>query len=173
MPLPSLVVPTHVAEARRRSLPATLTAAGLDSDLFWTTEAVIEQVGNLGIYPTPRGHKVAVLLVKPPKSVGEIQLPDDLRERKTLASTTGVVLGMGPRAYLDEERFPGGVADCAVGEVVLIPKYAGSVIRVPGVNSEHFSIAYVEDDQIIAGWGDVSIHAAEPAESRAPDAAAA
>jgi co-chaperonin GroES (HSP10) len=174
---PSLLVPTSVADARRRQLlPAVLTAAALDSDLFWTTDAVIEQVGNLGVYPAPRGHKVAVLLVKPPKTLGAIELPDDLRERKTLASTTGVVLGMGPRAYQDEDRFPGGVADCRTGEVVLIPKYAGSVIRVPGRNGEVFSIAFIEDDQVIAGWGDASVHAAdpvdEPAEPRAPAEAA-
>lgn len=175
---PSLLVPRDVALAHRRAqLPAQLTAAALDSDLFWTTEAVIEQVGNLGVYPAPRGHKVAVLLVKPPKTLGAIELPDDLRERKTVASTTGVVLGMGPRAYQDEDRFPGRVADCAPGEVVLIPKYAGSVIRVPGRNGETFSIAFIEDDQVIAGWGDASIHASEgqddqPEEPRAPAEAA-
>jgi co-chaperonin GroES (HSP10) len=174
---PSLLVPRDVALAHRRDrLPDVLTAAALDSDLFWTTEAVVEQVGNLGIYPAPRGHKVAVLLVKPPKTLGAIELPDDLRERKTLASTTGVVLGMGPRAYQDEDRFPGLVADCGVGEVVLIPKYAGSVIRVPGRNGETFSIAFIEDDQVIAGWGDASVHASglddQPEEPRAPAEAA-
>lgn len=169
-----LYIPSHVrdeirAQQQRAQLPTEVTAAAYDSDLFWTTDAVAEQASCLGYYPKPRGHKVLVMLVKPPKTIGRIIISEDARERKTVASTTGLVLALGGRAYLDKERFADQV-DCKVGEVILIPKYSGSVIRVPGTNGEYFNLAYIEDDQVIAGWGDMTIHAAEPEEPRAPDA---
>ena len=112
------------------------------------------------------------MLIKPPKQLGSIELLDDFVERKTAASTTGVVLDIGPNAYKDAERFPHG-PDCQIGEVVLIPKYSGQAIKLPGQNGEIFTITFINDDEITAGWGDtvVSFADAEPVEPRAPVAA--
>lgn len=172
----SLLVPAHVHAARHgaMAIPGQVTAKALDSDLFWTTETVVEQAKDLGVFPQPRGHKVALLLIKPPESLGGVVIPEEARDRKTVASTTGLVLAMGPRAYQDPSRFD-GIPDCEIGEVVLIPKYCGQVIRVPGLGGELHSIVYVNDDQITAGWGATQVHgtAEEPAEPRAPVAALA
>ena len=175
-----LLVPANVAAARveqirsgRGVVPQALTSHALmESDLFWTTEATIEQARNVGVFPQPRGHKVAVMLIKPPKQLGSIHILDDYVERKTAASTTGVVLAIGPNAYQDTERFPHG-PDCQIGEVVLIPKYSGQAIKLPGQNGEIFTITFINDDEITAGWGDTVISFAEagPEEPRAPVAA--
>ena len=70
------------------------------------------------------------------------------------------------------DLFPHG-PDCQIGEVVLIPKYSGQAIKLPGQNGEIFTITFINDDEITAGWGDtvVSFADAEPAEPRAPVAA--
>jgi co-chaperonin GroES (HSP10) len=170
-----LLVPSRIADERQRQLaiPERVTHTALNTDLFWTTEAVVEQAAELGVFPRPRGYHVAVMLVKPATVCGGVELPDSFIDAKSMASTTGVVIAIGPRAYQDKERFPDG-PDCAIGEVVLIPKYCGQVIRLPTRSGEAtLSIAYINDDQITAGWGDMTIHATEPAEPRTPVAAQA
>lgn len=170
----NLLVPSHVKRSyvprfsNGGDLPA-VPAAALSTDLFFTDASVAAQVANLGAFPTPRGHKVAVLMVLPPDRIGSFVIPDEYREKKGRATTTGVVVGLGPAAYQDKERFPDGPY-CRLGEVVVFPKYAGQPISVPGKDGQPVALTFLNDDEIVAGWGDFSVQAGDEADLAEPPA---
>ena len=59
--------------------------------------------------PDPVGYKLLIAIPsKEEKTEGGILLTEDTRRREEAASITGMILKIGPDAYADTERFPGG-----------------------------------------------------------------
>lgn len=56
-------------------------------------------------------------LILPEKTAGGLYLPDASRDAAATKYDIGLVIGMGPEAYKDPERFPGGPR-CKVGDWV-------------------------------------------------------
>ena len=79
--------------------------------------------------PEPTGYRVLVAIPQvEEKTKGGIYRPDEIREREQMASVFGLVLKLGPDAYLDKERFPNGPL-CKVGDWVLFRPYSGTRFR--------------------------------------------
>ena len=71
-------------------------------------------------------------------------MPEDARRREEEASITGLILKVGPDAYSDIERFPGGPW-CKKGDWIVMRSYSGTRIEVHG---KEFRI--INDDSVEA-----------------------
>lgn len=95
--------------------------------------------------PDPVGYKLLIAIPpKEEKTEGGILLPEDTRRREEAASITGMILKIGPDAYTDKERFPGG-AWCKEGDWIVMRSYTGTRIEVHG---QEFRI--INDDSVEA-----------------------
>lgn len=95
--------------------------------------------------PRPVGYKVLVALPEVEKTFGNGLLrPDSLRKDEEMASMLAVVLDMGPDAYKDERKFPSGPF-CKPGDTIVMNPYAGTRLRVGGVN-----MRLINDDTVQA-----------------------
>ena len=94
--------------------------------------------------PQPTGYRVVVMPFQGfEKSKGGIVIPDETRERESLATVVAYVVTLGPDAYKDKKKFPHG-AYCKEGEWVIISKYAGTRIKL--ADGE---IRILNDDEIL------------------------
>lgn len=83
--------------------------------------------------PKPVGWQLLLALPAPrEKTRGGILLPDESKDTERLASVTAKVVAMGADAYRDADKFPGGPW-CGIGDFVVIPRYAGTRIKIGGV----------------------------------------
>ena len=95
--------------------------------------------------PDPVGYKLLIAIPpKEEKTEGGILLPEDTRRREEAASITGMILKIGPDAYTDQERFPGG-AWGKEGDWIVMRSYTGTRIEVHG---QEFRI--INDDSVEA-----------------------
>ena len=95
--------------------------------------------------PDPVGYKLLIAIPsKEEKTEGGILLPEDTRRREEAASITGMILKIGPDAYADTERFPGGPW-CKEGDWIVMRSYTGTRIEVHG---QEFRI--INDDSVEA-----------------------
>ena len=105
--------------------------------------------------PDPVGYKLLIAIPsKEEKTEGGILLTEDTRRREEAASITGMILKIGPDAYADTERFPGGPW-CKEGDWIVMRSYTGTRIEVHGqefriINDDSVE-AIVEDPRGIKG----------------------
>lgn len=110
----------------------------LSSDEWCNPEEIRKQVGKLfeheqdrraelGKYhlPKPVGWRIQVLILQPPSTTsGGLELPADVTEQYAHKAVMGVVVGMGPQAYSDEERFGTPPAPwVALGDLIQFKRY--------------------------------------------------
>lgn len=104
--------------------------------------------------PEPSGYKMLIALPEmEEKTESGIYLPEQVREKETLATVVGFVLKMGSLAYKDESKFPDGPW-CKEGDWVLFRAYSGTRIKIHGrefriINDDTVE-AVVEDPRGIA-----------------------
>ena len=95
--------------------------------------------------PDPVGYQLLIAIPsKEEKTEGGILLTEDTRRREEAASITGMILKIGPDAYADTERFPGGPW-CKEGDWIVMRSYTGTRIEVHG---QEFRI--INDDSVEA-----------------------
>jgi len=87
------------------------------------------------------------------KTDSGIYLPEQVREKESLATVCGFVLKMGTLAYQDSSKFPDGPW-CKEGDWVLFRAYSGTRIKIHGkefrlINDDTVE-AVVEDPRGIA-----------------------
>lgn len=82
--------------------------------------------------PEPKGYKLLIAIPKMEEKKGNIYLPDQHRKAEETASICGMVVAVGPDAYLDDTKFPNG-AWCAEGDWVIFRSYSGTRLKVEGV----------------------------------------
>lgn len=94
--------------------------------------------------PIPCGHKILLALPQAERNFKGtvIEKVESTIAAETVTSVVALVLGMGPSAYMDKERFPDG-AWCKVGDYVLLRPYQGTRFLTGG---KEFRI--VNDDTI-------------------------
>lgn len=91
-----------------------------------------EDVKNASQLPIPKGFKLLIALPEfEEKTDSGIYLPDQVREKESLATIVGFVLKMGDMAYNDESKFPSGPW-CKQGDWVLFRAYSGTRIKIHG-----------------------------------------
>ena len=95
--------------------------------------------------PDPVGYKLLIAIPsKEEKTEGGILLTEDTRRREEAASITGMILKIGPDAYADTERFPGGPW-CKEGDWIVLRSYTGTRIEVHGQE-----FRFINDDSVEA-----------------------
>ena len=82
--------------------------------------------------PKPAGYKMLVALPKiEEKTAGGIIKASSTLEREATAAKVGFVLGLGPDAYKDKEKFPNGPW-CKDGDWVIMRSYSGTRMTIDG-----------------------------------------
>ena len=86
-----------------------------------------------------------------PTTDGGIHIPDSVRDREALATVVAYVLGVGPLAYQDRNKFGNPFDDtqegawCKEGDWVCIGRYAGARFKISGGE-----VRIINDDEVIA-----------------------
>lgn len=119
----------------------------LKIDLKATNELVDALIARGGkkvadIVPQPAGYKLLVVLPEFQKKIGSVELPDSVIDNHGAAFAVALVQRVGPLAYADKDKFPGGPW-CKKGDFVMIPKYAGTRFKVKG-----HEMRFINDDEV-------------------------
>jgi co-chaperonin GroES (HSP10) len=95
--------------------------------------------------PKPTGWRIVVMPFRPSaQTKGGLLLAKQAIEKQQIATVCGYVVEVGPLAYSDTEKFPGG-AWCKKGDWVVFARYAGARI-----NLDDGEIRILNDDEILA-----------------------
>ena len=95
--------------------------------------------------PQPQGYRLLIAIPKVEEKTGSgVYMPDSLTKMEQTASIVGLVVEMGPDAYLDKSKFPNG-AYCKKGDFVIFRSYSGTRFKV---KSEEFRL--INDDTVEA-----------------------
>ena len=105
-------------------------------------ETIHESV--LGRLPVPTGWRISILPYRgAQRTKSGIMLSDETQRRTQVATTVGYVLRLGPLAYYDKEKFPGGPW-CKEGDWILFGRYSGSRIFIDGGE-----LRFINGDEIL------------------------
>lgn len=95
--------------------------------------------------PKPTGWRIVVMPFRPAaQTKGGLLLAKQAIEKQQIATVCGYVIEVGPLAYSDTEKFPGGPW-CKKGDWVVFARYAGARI-----NLDDGEIRILNDDEILA-----------------------
>ena len=97
--------------------------------------------------PQPTGWRVLVMPYQG-KAVTKsgLHIPDEIRERESVATVVAYVMKLGPLAYKDPDKFgPGSRPWCTEGQWVCIGRYSGSRFKIDGGE-----VRIINDDEVIA-----------------------
>ena len=95
--------------------------------------------------PEPSGFRLLIALPEVEETTeGGLYIPDERRDAESVASIVGCVLGLGPDAYADKDRFPNGPW-CKEGDWIVMRAYSGTRLRIHG---KEFRI--INDDSVEA-----------------------
>ena len=132
----SLILPTHMAEARIKQRKAA-------QQIKQIKEKKRKPLEKMSI-PKPTGWRIIVLPYKAKeKTKGGIILSDKTVAESQIATNCGLVMEVGPDAYQDEDKFPNGPW-CKKKDWVLFARYAGSRINIDGGE-----LRVLNDDEIL------------------------
>ena len=97
--------------------------------------------------PNPTGWRVLVMPYKGrEKTVGGVYVPDETRDRESVATVVAFVIKVGPLAYKDPDKFGAECEPwCKEGDWVCIGRYAGSRFKLDGGE-----VRIINDDEVIA-----------------------
>ena len=95
--------------------------------------------------PQPQGYRLLIAIPKVEEKTGAgVYMPDSLTKMEQTASIVGLVVEMGPDAYLDKSKFPNGPY-CKKGDFVIFRSYSGTRFKV---KNEEFRL--INDDTVEA-----------------------
>lgn len=153
-----LYLPDHVAQKinadkAAKSAPSSegSDAASLDKSYVDPKDRVLDpslvDKPLLERLPQPTGWRVLVMPYQTDtKTKGGVFIPDEVRDRETVATVVAYVLSVGPLAYKDPAKFgPDPEPWCKKGDWVCIGRYAGSRFKIDGGE-----IRIINDDEVIA-----------------------
>ncbi len=147
----SLILPEHVAknlEAEDRAKSAS--SEGLEKAYVPEGQRVLDPAlldkPLLDRMPQPTGWRVLVMPYQgKAKTAAGLHIPDEVRDRETLATVVAYVLKVGPLAYVDSDKFGVGEPWCKAGDWVCIGRYSGSRFKIDGGE-----VRLINDDEVIA-----------------------
>jgi len=159
----TLYLPDHVAQKINAEKAAKAKAPDSDSAEPSLDKAYVDEVRRvldpsllekplLERLPQPTGWRVLVMPYQTAQQTkGGLYIPDEVRERESVATTVAYVLKVGPLAYKDPDKFGnhGSVGTpvpwCKEGQWVCIGRYSGSRFKIDGGE-----VRIINDDEIIA-----------------------
>lgn len=144
----TLYLPDHVAQKMNKEKAGSSSASSeVGSAYVDTQDRVLEpsllDKSLLDRLPQPTGWRILVMPYQGTvKTKGGLHLPDEVRERETVATVVAYVLKLGPLAYSDKKY---GSAWCEEGQWVCIGRYSGSRFKIDGGE-----VRIINDDEVIA-----------------------
>lgn len=122
-----------------------------------TTEEISNQRNPSGLVPL--GHAVLIRPFEPEIAAGKIIIPDSVKEGHKMREIRGVVMAIGPEAWVNEKR-----PRAKKGDTVLVSQYCGVILQSP-VDKQWYRM--VNGDDVYCGV-DESIAANLPAQNPKP-----
>jgi len=154
----TLYLPDHVAQKINAEKAAKANSSKEDSAENLLGKAYIDQSDRvldpsllekplLERLPQPTGWRVLVMPYQTAaQTKGGLHIPDEIRDRETVATVVAYVLSVGPLAYKDPNKFgPDSEPWCKKGDWVCIGRYSGSRFKIDGGE-----IRVINDDEVIA-----------------------
>tara|TARA_R110002126_G_scaffold24417_1_gene84985 strand:+ start:7108 stop:7614 length:507 start_codon:yes stop_codon:yes gene_type:complete len=153
-----LYLPDHVAQKinAEKAAPAAApqgdsAVSSLDTSYVDPKERVLDpslvDKSLLDRLPQPTGWRVLVMPYQAEvQTKGGLYIPEEVRDRESVATVVAYVLSVGPEAYKDASKFgPSAEPWCKKGDWVCIGRYSGSRFRIEGGE-----IRIINDDEVIA-----------------------
>jgi co-chaperonin GroES (HSP10) len=148
----TLFLPEHLAQKiKKERQGAEAPSSSLDSAYVEPKDRVLDpsliEKPLLDRLPQPTGWRVLVMPYQGrATTTGGLHIPDEVRERESVATTVAYVLRVGPLAYKDPNKFgPDPAPWCAEGQWVCIGRYSGSRFKIDGGE-----VRIINDDEVIA-----------------------
>jgi co-chaperonin GroES (HSP10) len=148
----TLYLPEHVAQKVKKERTEEKTSdQSLESAYVDANERVLDpsllDKPLLERLPQPTGWRVLVMPYQgKAKTSSGLYIPDEVRERESVATTVAYVMKLGPLAYKDPDKFgPGSRPWCKEGQWVCIGRYSGSRFKIDGGE-----VRIINDDEVIA-----------------------
>ena len=148
----TLYLPDHVAQKmKKEKATAKAEPEALDSAYVDANERVLDpsllDKPLLERLPQPTGWRVLVMPYQgKSKTASGLYIPDEIRERESVATVVAYVMKLGPLAYKDSDKFGPGVEPwCEEGQWVCIGRYSGSRFKIDGGE-----VRIINDDEVIA-----------------------
>ena len=148
----TLYLPEHVAQKMNKEREeAKADSSALDSayvdpgkrelDPSFLDKSLLERL------PQPTGWRVLVMPYQgQAKTASGLYIPDEVRERESVATVVAYVMKLGPLAYKDPDKFgPDCEPWCEQGQWVCIGRYSGSRFKIDGGE-----VRIINDDEVIA-----------------------
>lgn len=153
-----LYLPDHVAQKINAEKAAAAATSKEDSAETSLDKAYVDESSRvldptvlekplLERLPQPTGWRVLVMPYQTAQQTkGGIYIPDEVRDRETVATVVAYVLRVGPLAYKDPGKFGENSEPwCKQGDWVCIGRYSGSRFKIDGGE-----IRIINDDEVIA-----------------------
>jgi co-chaperonin GroES (HSP10) len=148
----TLYLPEHLAQKLNKDRASTdAPSSSLDRAYVEPKDRVLDpsliEKPLLDRLPQPTGWRVLVMPYQgKAQTAGGLYVPDEVRERESVATTVAYVLKVGPLAYKDTDKFgPDAAPWCAEGQWVCIGRYSGSRFKIDGGE-----VRIINDDEVIA-----------------------
>nr|ASN63764.1 co-chaperonin GroES [uncultured virus] len=148
----TLYLPDHVAQKiNKEKKEASADSSSLKSAYVDAKERVLDpsllDKPLLERLPQPTGWRVLVMPYQgKEKTSSGLYIPDEIRERESVATVVAYVMKLGPLAYKDPDKFgPEGQPWCKEGQWVCIGRYSGSRFKIDGGE-----VRIINDDEVIA-----------------------
>jgi co-chaperonin GroES (HSP10) len=150
----TLYLPDHVAQKMNKekdAAKAEVSGVAVDSAYVNAQDRVLEpsllEKPLLERLPQPTGWRLLVMPYQgKAKTSSGLYIPDEVRERESIATVVAYVLKLGPLAYKDPNKFgPDEAPWCEEGQWVCIGRYSGSRFKIDGGE-----VRIINDDEVIA-----------------------
>ena len=147
----TLYLPDHVAQKMNKEKQEAKSSDSLNSAYVDANERVLDpsllDKPLLERLPQPTGWRVLVMPYQgKAKTASGLYIPDEVRERESVATVVAYVMKLGPLAYKDPAKFgPDSEPWCKEGQWVCIGRYSGSRFKIDGGE-----VRIINDDEVIA-----------------------
>lgn len=100
--------------------------------------------------PDPQGYRILIAIPKKEETFTDSMIvrAESERKKEEIASIIGLVVKMGPDAYMDEEKFPSGPW-CAKGDFIMMRSYSGTRFKVASPEGDQ-EFRIINDDTVEA-----------------------
>ena len=147
----TLYLPEHLAQKMNKEKEEVKSSDSLNSAYVDANERVLDpsllDKPLLERLPQPTGWRVLVMPYQgKAKTASGLYIPDEVRERESVATTVAYVMKVGPLAYKDPDKFGSECEPwCKEGQWVCIGRYSGSRFKIDGGE-----VRIINDDEVIA-----------------------
>ena len=147
----TLFLPDHLAQKMNKEKEEAKSSDSLNSAYVDANERVLDpsllDKPLLERLPQPTGWRVLVMPYQgKAKTASGLYIPDEVRERESVATTVAYVMKVGPLAYKDPDKFGTDCEPwCEEGQWVCIGRYSGSRFKIDGGE-----VRIINDDEVIA-----------------------